>query len=982
MRGKIVKIIACIGLVIIGLVLFATRQNQEEYEVSESDLSSALALLNERLDTEEKTYFNYLENTTQQENPKTYEAIKEFKTKKIDRNEAATYEVTVEDAGYYELYLTYKVSEESLVNPTVSVTVNDQILFEEATTIDLPLYWQDETKEFTVDSYGDQSLPPQKRVLDFVEYGLNTKEFLTSKPTLFKLEAGKNQIDIENVTSEIIEVKDLNVKQPVKTITYQEYLAQFDEVKTQGAQPLFINATEYSQKNSSFVRLLSTNNPSLTPHDPVYKKLNVIDGDSWKTPGQSITYNFTVETEGFYELSLHYLNDKDDFSVFREIKLDDEVVFEELEHYEFEVTPSGLWANETLGNDEENFKFYLTEGEHSITLTVDYELLSEQISQMELVSNHITQFALDIIKVTGNDIDKNRTWKLTKFLPETQQYLEAYKVIIMSIIEHGGQYSPIGQQSATLSFLEKAVTQLEKMLENPDELPLYLDSLYSGSGSVSQMLGDTMTALTNQPLSLNGIYVHQDEKDLKAPNSSIFKRLEADAKSFIATFTSEKYSTKVDDDVLNIWVNRPITHIDTMQKLADSMFTQETGIKVKISAMPDANKLILSNAAGETPDIAMGLASYMPFDLAIRDAAYNLTTFDDFWEVASSFAPGSLIPYILNDSIYGLPETLEFQATFYRTDILNSLGVQTPDTWEDVTNLLPTLQRYGMNFYHPTAGGTSLKWFYQTSPLIYQNGGSLYTEDGLQTTINSKESVEGLSQLNQLFTKYAMKEQVISFYNSFRYGTLPVGIGNFSEYLQIKNAAPELVGKWDISLYPGTEQEDGSINRWFISNGVGSLIFKDTDKPDQSWEFLKWWMSEETQTNYSYTLQTTFGPEYVWLSANLDAVANSPLDDTDKQIILESAKWLRDVPRTPGQYMLERGLSDIWNRSVFNGISTRVAIDRQVVTINREMEKKMIEFGFIDIEGNKLKDFIVRDIDWVYEQLEAHGSTEGAIINE
>ena len=981
MRGKIVKTIALISVIVVVGLLMITKPKQEEYKVSESELNNALALLNESLGSEEKTYFNYLEAQPQQENSKTYEATKEFEFKKLDRNQEAVYEVTVEEAGYYELYLTYKVSDKSLVNPTVSVKVNNQVLFEEATTIDLPLYWQDETKEFTVDSYGDQSLPPQQRVLDFVDYGLNTKEFLTSTPTLFKLEAGTNEISIQNMTSESVEVKGLKAQQPVKTVTYQEYLTQFDKVTTQDVEPLFINATDYSQKNSSFVRLLSTNNPSLTPHDPVYKKLNVIDGDSWKTPGQSITYDFVVETEGWYELSLHYLNNKDDFSVFREIKLDDAVVFEELAHYEFEVTETGTWANETLGNEEGAFKFYLTKGEHSITLTADYELLSEQIDYLEFVSDHITQFALDIIKVTGNDIDKNRTWELTKFLPDTQRYLEAYRTIIMSIIEYSGQYSPIGQQSSTLSFLEKAVTQLDKMLENPDELPLYLDTLYSGSGSVSQMIGDTITSLTSQPLSLNGIYVHQDSS-LPDANSSIFKRLEANVKSFIATFTSEKYSTKVDDEIVNIWVNRPITHIDTMQKLADSTFTQETGIKVKISAMPDANKLILSNAADETPDIAMGLVSYMPFDLAIRDAAYDLTSFDDFWKVASSFAPGSLIPYVLNDSIYGLPETLDFQAVFYRADILDNLGIETPSTWEDVTNLLPTLQRYGMNFYHPTAGGTSLKWFYQTSPLIYQNGGTLYTPDGLQTTIDSKEAVEGLSQLNELFTTYAMEEQVVSFYNSFRYGTLPVGIGNFSEYLQIKNAAPELVGKWGISPYPGTIQEDGSIDRWFISNGVGSLIFKDTEKPEESWEFLKWWMSEETQTNYSYTLQTTFGPEYVWLSANLDAVANSPLDDADKQVVLESAKWLRDVPRTPGQYMLERGLSDIWNRSVFDGVSTRVAIDRQVVTINREMEKKMIEFGFIDIEGNILKEFKVRDIDWIYKQLEEQGYSQEGIANE
>ena len=38
------------------------------------------------------------------------------------------------------------------------------------------------------------------------------------------------------------------------------------------------------------------------------------------------------------------------------------------------------------------------------------------------------------------------------------------------------------------------------------------------------------------------------------------------------------------------------------------------------------------------------------------------------------FAPGALIPYILEDEVYAMPETLDFNATFYRVDMMNSLG--------------------------------------------------------------------------------------------------------------------------------------------------------------------------------------------------------------------------------------------------------------------------------------------------------------------
>ncbi|MDD3478402.1 MAG: hypothetical protein PHP32_05950, partial [Candidatus Izemoplasmatales bacterium] len=116
-----------------------------------------------------------------------------------------------------------------------------------------------------------------------------------------------------------------------------------------------------------------------------------------------------------------------------------------------------------------------------------------------------------------------------------------------------------------------------------------------------------------------------------------------------------------------------------------------------------------------------------------------------------------------------------------------------------------------------------------------------------------------------------------------------------------------------------------------------------------------------------------YGPEFVWLSGNVDAVANSPIDATDKAVILEQVTWLVDVPRTPRQYMLERGLSDIWNTVTFDGTPIRVAIDDQVLTINREITKKMVEFGYIDSQGNILVPYTVRDTAWVEEQIALYG---------
>ncbi|MBR6358311.1 MAG: extracellular solute-binding protein, partial [Lachnospiraceae bacterium] len=415
---------------------------------------------------------------------------------------------------------------------------------------------------------------------------------------------------------------------------------------------------------------------------------------------------------------------------------------------------------------------------------------------------------------------------------------------------------------------------------------------------------------------------------------------------------------------------RAVTHVDLLQKMADTEFTPKYGVKVKVSIMPDANKLTLASAADVTPDVALGLSSHMPFDLAARDALYDLTQFPDFWLVADRFVPGAFVPYIFNEGVYAMPETLNFYALVYRTDIFSSLGLTPPDTWEDVVNQLPELQRYGMNFYHNISAGVGYKWFYQTVPLIYQNNGKLYTEDGLATAIDRPEAVKGMQALGNLFLAYSLDKQVNSFFNSFRYSILPVGIIDSNEYILLKNGAPELEGQWALADYPGTTQEDGSVSRWYVANGTGGIVFKDTPHAGEAWQFLKWWTEKETQVNYTYTLRSTYGKEFFWLSSNIEALTEAPIDQADKDVILSSIKWLRDVPRSMGQYLVERSLSDIWNKMISDGVSAQVVIDEQTIPINREIKKKMQELGYMDEEGNVTRPYVIRDVDWIEEQIE------------
>lgn len=988
-RGITWSIALLIVIIVVAWFSGGTSIYIPDGSITSTQINQSTTTLNESINDARYTYVDYLSD---HQNNINYglnsieadliniDAINDDETGQLallmTKDEVALYSLNVTTSGYYHIAVDYKVAGATLNQITVAVSINSEIYYDEMNTIEIPIIWQDESKDYLTDRYGDQVLPNQEIREGWHSVSLYNNTYVSVDPLLFYFEAGLNTVSITNTTSSVFTISNITLLTPIESIDYETYRSNYNQTPVKDL--ITIKATDYAYKNSSYVQALAENNPSVTPFDPIYKKLNIISGNTWQLAGQSVTYEVEVPTSGMYKLALRYANYKYDFPVFRSIRINGEIPFSEVSGYAFPQTTNNSWAVETLHDESGDFYFYFDAGINTITLRAETEPLQQALRKIQMVIDHVNTFSLDIRRITGKDIDKNRTWKFTNFIPETPQYLESYTVLLKSIIDDLSVYAPNGASSSTISNIQKALSRLENIYEDYERIPLYLDDLVGGTGSINQFLGDSLQTISNQPLFLNEINIYNDE-ELRKPNASFFETMWATTQSFFASFTTNKYSLTKEADVVDVWVNRPITYVDMMQKMADQTFTPDSGIKVKISVMPDPNKLIMASAADQQPDVALGLASYMPYDLAIRGAAYELTKFPDYWEYASQFAPGAFVPYILNDKAYALPETLDFNVVIYRKDIFDSLNFMVPDTWEEVIQILPELQKYGMNFYHPISGGVAIKWFYQTSGFIYQFGGDIYTPDGLRTNIASPDAVKGITFLNQLFTNYALPEQVQSFYNSFRYATLPIGIADFATYQLIKNAAPELTGMWEIAPYPSITTAEHGTNRHYIANGTSSMIMQDTDQPEESWEFLKWWMSTETQSQFSFTLQSTYGPTYAWISGNINAFIESPFPEKHREVILEQIKWLIDVPRTPGQYMLERSLSDVWNTSVFNGTPTGIAIDRYSILINREMRKKMIEFGFLNTSGEVIKPYTIRNIDWVRQKmLDASGGYHGS----
>lgn len=876
--------------------------------------------------------------------------------------QSISFDVDVKQDGLYELSFDYYPLGNEVAPIEGSIQVNGQYPFYESRRIVFPVYWKNVKNTFDKDRFGNEMIPQQVNVHQWSTVKAEDASQLQPSPLKYYLKKGKNTITLANQSGEML-IGKISITSPAKLKNYKEYLNTYKGEKL--ANDFIVQEAEkFYTKNSSYIRPIATSDSSAVPNDTKSLLLNTLGGDSWSDSGQRVIWKVDVKKSGLYQLTFKALqNNTTGGPVFRKLFIDGEIPFAEVEHYTFDFNKK--WTNVTLSNKEgEPYLFYFTKGEHEIGLQADASPVKSVIDHINEIMKEIDNLSLSIGKLTGNQNDKSRGWKITDYIPDIKSQVMSWSKNIEKERNYLRSLSESKQDSKDVVSLNIAIDKLNSLSEKPDEIPNRMTELSEGSSSVSQTLGDVLNDLQKQPLLLDRFYIHGDQK-LPSPQPSFWIRLKDGIERFFLSFTARNYAaSNTDKNVLEVWVNRPRQYVELLQNMADQTFTPKTGIKVKFSIMPDESKLILASAAKIQPDVALGISNYLPYDLALRGAAVDLHQFKDFASFSKQFSPGAFLPLMIGNSVYALPETQDFFVQFYRKDILNTLNIPVPNTWDDVISILPELQRYGMNYYTPIAGAVGSKPFQTTAPYIFQFQGSLYSKDGLRTTIDDQNSLKGIQFMTDLNTIYSLPLQVPSFYNDFRYGTLPIGISTFQTYVQLMSAAPEIAGSWAISPSPGIKQKDGTVARWETGSAQSAMIFKGTKDKKKSWELLKWWLSSKTQTDFAFNLQTTYGPTYMWNTANLVAFKNLPWPEAAKETILKQWEYLEEVPKTPGSYMLERELSNIWNKIIFNGENTRSAVDDSVITINREFSRKLEEFGYMK-NGKMVKPYPIPTINQV-----------------
>jgi ABC-type glycerol-3-phosphate transport system substrate-binding protein len=882
-----------------------------------------------------------------------------------DELEWMQWDINVDKEGLYELEIEYQaVTGSTRRDIERNVLIDGVNPFREADDVVLYRLWREKAAPVK-NSIGNEIWPKIIEVIRWNTIRIYDKDAMYPEPLKFYLTKGKHTIRLGYV-DEPVKLGTIALRAPKTIKSYSDYIQDLTGANAAtytGDVIKFEAESTFVEENNMSARRESDADPAVTPISRGERILNVIGGWRWRNGNQSITWEFEVPEDGLYNLGVKVeATAGSGLPVYRRIELDGEVPFSEMTSYKFPYNDK--YQMNVLGDGTNDYSFYLTKGTHKLTMTITTGEVGALSLSLEDDSVLLSNLLRKIFLLAGSEPDKNFDYAFESNIPEMVPQLT-------QIIANMDSYLKKLDEICTK---RPEVYQIISMVKN--SISLFLSDHYKMAERVTDLrtVQSTMTSAyfdlkfsTDMFIDyfLAGKYTDKWQKGI---NSNFFQRAYTTLINFIRSFTVnyDEVGGLIDPvtnkqyKVLKLWLGMGMEWSEILKNLADETFTPETGIVLDINLLPissfqqtsgGTNVLMLALASGNAPDLVSGVQGAVPVELAIRGAAVDLSKFADFKEVEKRFLPQTFVPLKYQGGTYALPESMTMQVLFYRKDIVEELGIKVPETWTELTqDVLPILYRNNMNFIFP-ADYTSF---------LFQYGGKLYSDDGLKSALDSPEAYRAFKDFMFMYTGYRVQVSEQSFYNSFRTGESPMGIATHATYMNFLMAAPEIAGRWGIAPVPGTRKADGTVDHSVgnlitggaaitVASGItdqACLIFKTNPETEQnSWEYLKWWTSDETQTRFCEDVEIEMTAFSRWHTANIVAYSSLPWDKEHFKVMQEMWKWYVGIPVVLGSYFTPRHLKNAWTEVELGDVNPRDALEKATKEINIEMRRKQEEYG-------------------------------------
>ncbi len=670
-------------------------------------------------------------------------------------------------------------------------------------------------------------------------------------------------------------------------------------------------------------------------------KLNMIGGQSWRVSGQWIEWEFDAPEDGMYRISVKARqNYNRGFVSSRSLLIDGEIPCAEVAAVPF--TYSNKWQLVTFKDAAGDDLFFpLTKGKHTIRLDVTLGGLGVILNTMEESVFRLNEIYRKILVLTGPEPDPYRDYRVDYVYPEVITSMALESKVLYKLVDDLTAFS--GQRGSQAAAALTLARQLEIFVDKPYKIPQMLVNFKSNISA----LGDTLNGLAQSQLDVDYIAVSAADARLPRINENFFTAAAHEMVSFFVSFFVDYNNLgdvyKDGGDVVDIWMLSGRDQSTILKAMIDDTFTPSTGIKVNVKLVT-LDAVMPAVVAGTGPDAVLTIGSADPVNYALRGAAMDLSKFEGFHELAAQFHPSTLVSFVFEDGVYALPETQYFHVMFYRTDIMEELGIEPPQTWDDLINILPVIQKSNMNVGIPSVASTTASDFSNFLAQLYQRGGDLYNEDGSRTLLDGETAVDAFDAYTKFYTHYKAPT-VYDFVNRFRTGEMPLGFADYTTFNTLEVFAPEIRGLWNFALMPGREMPNGSINRSVSTGSTGSMIFSNAKQPELAWKFLQWWLSVDTQVRFGRELESVMGAAARYPTSSLAAFEQLSWGSYEARILRGQRSWTVGTPEVPGGYYVNRHIVNAVRKVINEGEDTRETLLDYSRTINDELIKKRKEFG-------------------------------------
>ena len=152
-------------------------------------------------------------------------------------------------------------------------------------------------------------------------------------------------------------------------------------------------------------------------------------------------------------------------------------------------------------------------------------------------------------------------------------------------------------------------------------------------------------------------------------------------------------------------------------------------------------------------------------------------------------------------------------------------------------------------------------------------------------------------------------------------------------------------GLWGMLPVPGTVRDDGTVDHTTVATLTGTVMMANTKRPDEAWEFMKWWASDETQDAFGKRLEAVVGTASRYNTANKSAMARVQWDPDVKESMQAQAAMLREYPEVPGGYFTSRLFNFAFRSIVYDSEDVRESMNEVADDISTEMKNKREEYG-------------------------------------